>query len=82
MLDVPSTFPNTRMFSKSRCIPALTLRSTPIPTIDEQLDAMIWTPDTVTDRDVQLKPQPTYVSSAFVETVKLMEIGAKIMNTL
>ncbi|GHJ84926.1 hypothetical protein NliqN6_1328 [Naganishia liquefaciens] len=56
--------------------------TTPIPTVDEQLDALVWTPDTVTDRDVQLKSQPTYISSAFVETVKLMEIGAKIMNTL
>ena len=67
---------------RPRATLTLTSHSTPIPTVDEQLDALVWTPDTVTDRDVQLKSQPTYISSAFVETVKLMEIGAKIMNTL
>jgi hypothetical protein len=84
MSDGPSIFPNTRTSSIPLAIPKLTSRSTPLPVVDEQLDAIIWTPDSVVDRVVQmsLKPQPTYISSAFVETVKLMEIGARIMNTL
>lgn len=56
----------------------------PPPTVDEQLDSMMWEADFVPGRIVhqKIKPQPSYISSAFVETVKLMEIGSRIMKTL
>ena len=56
----------------------------PLPTVDEQLDSMVWTPDFVPGRIVHqnIKPQPCNISSAFVETVKLMEIASRIMKTL
>ena len=52
--------------------------------MDEQLDNLVWIPHDIPGRIVELslKPQPGMVSSTFVETVKLMDIGARIMNTL
>jgi hypothetical protein len=65
-------------------IATVNLDRTPAPTVDEQLDNLIWIPHDIPGRVVELslKPQPSMVSSTFVETVKLMEIGARIMNTL
>jgi hypothetical protein len=56
----------------------------PPPSIDAQLDSLLWTPHDIPGRivDRSLKAQPGMISSTFVETVKLMQIGARIMNTL
>ncbi len=54
------------------------------PTVDVELDNVVWTYPDAPERESEylIKPQPCLVSSTFVETVKLMEIGGRIMNTL
>ncbi|WWC62347.1 uncharacterized protein I303_104943 [Kwoniella dejecticola CBS 10117] len=53
------------------------------PTVDEELDQLIWTPEEPpTGVDCSLKAQPGMISTTFVHTVKLMRIGERIMNTL
>ncbi|WWC70565.1 uncharacterized protein I206_104516 [Kwoniella pini CBS 10737] len=53
------------------------------PTVDEELDQLLWTPEQPpTGIDCSLKAQPGMISTTFVHTVKLMQIGERIMNTL
>ncbi|WWD21795.1 hypothetical protein CI109_106283 [Kwoniella shandongensis] len=52
------------------------------PTVDEQLDQLMWENRRETSCDHPLRSQPGMISTTFVETVKLMRIGERIMNTL
>lgn len=52
--------------------------TTSLPVIDISLDQVVfdfpeWS---------EIQPQPSMLSTAFLETVKLMQIGNRIMNTL
>lgn len=53
--------------------------STPPPVIDAELDQLPWI---APPGKLAVDSQPGMISSAFVETVKLMAIGDKILNTL
>ena len=54
-------------------------RRTPPPQVDTDLDLLPW----IAPRGrLALDHQPGMISSAFIETVKLMAIGDKILNTL
>ncbi|ORY32910.1 fungal-specific transcription factor domain-domain-containing protein [Naematelia encephala] len=52
------------------------------PTVDEQLDQLMWESKHDASSDYPIKSQPGMISTTFVETVKLMRIGERIMNTL
>ncbi|KAK8847702.1 hypothetical protein IAR55_005561 [Kwoniella newhampshirensis] len=51
------------------------------PTVDEQLDQLMWDSKNDSNSDHPIKSQPGMISTTFVETVKLMRIGERIMNT-
>lgn len=52
--------------------------TTSLPVIDNALDQILFE----FPPDAELKTQPSMLSTAFLETVKLMQIGNRIMNTL
>ena len=56
--------------------------STALPTVDEQLDEMLWRWDNLDSPDKGLPSQPCMFSTAFVETAKLSLIMQRIMTTL
>ncbi|KAK4689029.1 urea carboxylase, partial [Tremellales sp. Uapishka_1] len=49
---------------------------------DEQLDQLLWENKREVVADSPVNTQPGMISTAFVQTVKLMRIGERIMNTL
>lgn len=52
------------------------------PVIEADLDQYEWDNKTAVVLDSPLLPQPSMISTVFGETVKLMRIGERIMNTL
>lgn len=50
--------------------------------IDEELDRLKWENKHEVTTDSPLGSQPGMISTTFVETVKLMIIGERIMHTL
>ena len=55
--------------------------TTRLPDVDADLDQVEWKPITPGTSGL-LSPQPGFLSTTFVHTVKLMLIGERIMNTL
>jgi hypothetical protein len=55
-----------------------------LPKVDDELDAILWSTkdDSLHEPRQHLPSQPILLSTTFVETVSLMQIGETIMNNL
>lgn len=58
--------------------------TTPIPTVDDSLDELPWavSSTSLTESSAHLRGQPSMIGTTFLETVKLMKIGERIMSTM